>query len=1368
MISGTTQVTAPIAPTSLIDIYPTHDAEYGLDGLRNVNTITDRNNIPNLRRRAGMLVGLNDGTYWRLKNVIWDSTNNDWEPFVVGSTNTYSNGLTYNLGNVRLGGTLLQNTQIDGQFSTEFGTNAPLTSFVVTTGDYSTNYSQYYQDNLTLSYYTYNNLTNENNQISISDSVGLQLFSSTNSGLSSLNLYSISQLVTNNGTNNTIVIEDTVNNKGIVYNSDYSANFTFESLITKRYADTLVSNYIPLTQKGAANGVATLDGGGKIPVSQLASSVMQYQGQWNANTNTPVLIDGTGDIGDVWEVTIAGTQDLGSGNIIFKIGDWVVYNGTIWEKSINSNEVVSVNGFVGAVTLTTTNINEGTNLYYTDTRVQTYLTSISAVTGIITQNQIGYGNALNQLTSNSNFTYNGSTVAIGTTPNASYKFFIDTTTITGLAIKNVSTDALDILDASNNSIIKIDTNYQLSFNTGINPITLGTFGNYSNNILGFLTGGQVLQSFSANTNRIGFGGVLNYFETNEPLSFIEVRGKLDEVQFVISPFAGQISDIFQIQDEFNNPNIVVDYLYNLLVGQNIGIGFFSSEIPSEKLHIKGGSVLRTLLQNTDVTGGYSELQLTTDLSDVRFGTAGTGTSPYGGLAGSSYIGNISNNGLIIVTNNLARAYFQNSGEFGLNTLNPLRQLHAKDGIVLIESTNSTDGQLQITNSALAKTSILLASQATINAGSTITALAKYTWNFGLGVYSTTPDIFGIGNGTNGLEFSINAVNGNTFIRNLSGTGNRIVEANASGILSATVLTSSLATVVQLGNYLPLAGGLMSGNINVNNGFEIGRFNLDINKIQFTNSSILLNSYNNTSSYTSSIEFNSSITDNTISIYSSNPNFKGAEYDIDYSTNYTNRSLVDKEYVDNTVINTSGIINITRAALLTLRSTNALIKGKTYKLTDNNSPTYSTIYSRGFVYMKALENNLLSKEAIRLYLCPSFYKADTDIHSNVWIGVWNNIKTVNIDELTIWGGLVWKNLTGNIGTALDDITLDATNWILISQNGFTNFEYEEIEFNVLYDIDNNWFEKQSDNNGNIVGIDYYKYTDYGLSYYPTDVTDWNFIKGRQDGSSYLYENIVPLGIFNNSGDIITNNKCVGDDPIKNNTTIVISNNDVYGIMDNNGPIEISRNYASTITNNINIGYITNNNINRNQIASNTANVTNISNNTNNGNINSNDNTGSIEYNSILGSIISNSNLGDISYNTDNIKTDINNLSASYTNVYKDQLYNDNISGNDVFTIDITGLTQLDYGTNSYLLKDVVLISTNSTETISTVINLQSDLKVKTNAEFGLIVNYTHGTGLNQPRLEGAVNTYSDGTYSEWIEFEKSPLGIVRQSNIGSYI
>ena len=138
-------------------------------------------------------------------------------------------------------------------------------------------------------------------------------------------------------------------------------------------------------QKGASNGLATLDGGGKIPASQLPSTVMEYKGTWNASTNSPTLADGVGDTGDIYLVSVAGTQNLGSGSITFAVGDWAVYSGTVWQKSINSNAVTSVNGYTGVVVLTTSDVSEGTNLYYTnarvDTRIATYKSSATWAPG---------------------------------------------------------------------------------------------------------------------------------------------------------------------------------------------------------------------------------------------------------------------------------------------------------------------------------------------------------------------------------------------------------------------------------------------------------------------------------------------------------------------------------------------------------------------------------------------------------------------------------------------------------------------------------------------------------------------------------------------------------------------------------------------------------------------------------------------------------------------------------------------------------------------------------------------------------------------------------------------------------------------------
>lgn len=101
--------------------------------------------------------------------------------------------------------------------------------------------------------------------------------------------------------------------------------------------------------------VASLDGSGKVPVSQLPSAIMEYKGAWNASTNSPTLTDGTGDIGDVYRVSVAGTWN----SIQFFIGDFIIYSGSIWQRSPLADGVVSVNGYQGAVILTKSDLGLG-------------------------------------------------------------------------------------------------------------------------------------------------------------------------------------------------------------------------------------------------------------------------------------------------------------------------------------------------------------------------------------------------------------------------------------------------------------------------------------------------------------------------------------------------------------------------------------------------------------------------------------------------------------------------------------------------------------------------------------------------------------------------------------------------------------------------------------------------------------------------------------------------------------------------------------------------------------------------------------------------------------------------------------------------
>lgn len=80
------------------------------------------------------------------------------------------------------------------------------------------------------------------------------------------------------------------------------------------------------------------------------SSAMIYQGTWDANTNTPTLASGTGTKGFVYRVNVSGSTNI-DGITDWKAGDFIVFNGTTWDKWDATDAVTSVNGYTGVITL---------------------------------------------------------------------------------------------------------------------------------------------------------------------------------------------------------------------------------------------------------------------------------------------------------------------------------------------------------------------------------------------------------------------------------------------------------------------------------------------------------------------------------------------------------------------------------------------------------------------------------------------------------------------------------------------------------------------------------------------------------------------------------------------------------------------------------------------------------------------------------------------------------------------------------------------------------------------------------------------------------------------------------------------------------
>jgi hypothetical protein len=111
--------------------------------------------------------------------------------------------------------------------------------------------------------------------------------------------------------------------------------------------------------KGQNGGYAGLDATGKVPLNQMPQSVLGanvYQGTWNAATNTPTIPAAALDNqGWYWVVSVAGSTNI-DGISTWAPGDWIISNGTAWERIINIDSVSSVNAMTGAVVVTKTHV----------------------------------------------------------------------------------------------------------------------------------------------------------------------------------------------------------------------------------------------------------------------------------------------------------------------------------------------------------------------------------------------------------------------------------------------------------------------------------------------------------------------------------------------------------------------------------------------------------------------------------------------------------------------------------------------------------------------------------------------------------------------------------------------------------------------------------------------------------------------------------------------------------------------------------------------------------------------------------------------------------------------------------------------------
>jgi hypothetical protein len=152
-----------------------------------------------------------------------------------------------------------------------------------------------------------------------------------------------------------------------------------KNIATTAFVVTSLEQYAPLASP-ALTGTPTSPTPGNTSnstniattafVQNLISAVaggLNYQGAWNASTNTPTLTSGVGTKGYLYQVDVAGTTTL-DGNSTWDVGDLLSFSGTVWQRiPAQTSGVTSFNTRTGAITLESSDVT--TALGFTPTSI---------------------------------------------------------------------------------------------------------------------------------------------------------------------------------------------------------------------------------------------------------------------------------------------------------------------------------------------------------------------------------------------------------------------------------------------------------------------------------------------------------------------------------------------------------------------------------------------------------------------------------------------------------------------------------------------------------------------------------------------------------------------------------------------------------------------------------------------------------------------------------------------------------------------------------------------------------------------------------------------------------------------------------------
>ena len=364
-----------------------------------------------------------------------------------------------------------------------------------------------------------------------------------------------------------------------------------------------------------------------------------------------------------------------------------------------------------------------------------------------------------------------------------------------------------------------------------------------------------------------------------------------------------------------------------------------------------------------------------------------------------------------------------------------------------------------------------------------------------------------------------------------------------------------------GAYIPLSGtevgSPVTGDIELVDGYS----NIGFRRHQSDNNYDLGITMDDAASYLTNIDNNSGFINQIqvaagnsgISIYTNNPLSRGMSGSSDFTHNITDLDYTQKKYVDSAIAANSGggdiFITKTKAEIDTLISTNALVKGATYKI----SGVHPTLYNDGTnsgttIILKAISENVLETQGTGIFYNPKYNQAvdgfgiwdnkmygtfstivgtfdyqnkETVTADNGATGIlladgmiqyvsgnWSSATSITgdvssatanvadfvspsyaVNDKVIWGGYSWTNVNGNVGTSTDVLNLDSE-WSKDVYNTTNyNLAYDVIEYDYANDLIVRRYNKEANIDVKCSKAQYDYFMDNGFGLHPISVQQW---------------------------------------------------------------------------------------------------------------------------------------------------------------------------------------------------------------------------------------------------------------------------------------